>query len=161
MFNELSTCCVTTPYLVALECGMHESMERMYRAAMRIDPAYGRQTGLANAINESPQRVNNWETRGISKEGAIAAQHVLGISATYLLYGSEPAFVSQSQPPRMSGEMIRAAYREAVDFAAQGGAEAGDFDPGANPDDAGILALTINRFLAKLVGTRSMAAEGK
>lgn len=134
-------------------------MQRMYAAAKRIDAAYGRQTGLANAINESPQRVNNWESRGISKEGAIAAQQLLGISATHLLYGSEPAFVSQSQAPRITGEMIRRAYRDATDMAAQGGAEAGDFNPGANPDDAGILALMVNRVLASLVGTPSSARE--
>lgn len=73
---------------------MHPSMQRLYRAAKQRDPSCERQVDIANAINESSQRVNNWEARGISKDGAIAAQKLLGISATYLLDGTGPAFSS-------------------------------------------------------------------
>jgi hypothetical protein len=153
MFNLLSTPRVTTPCLVAFQwdmADMHPSMQRFYRAAAIRDPACTRQVDIANAINESSQRVNNWEARGISKEGALAAQQLLGVNATYLLYGMEPALLSQSQTARLTGEMIRAAYRDAKNMATQGGAEAGDFDPDTHPDDAAILAIAISKMLREI-----------
>lgn len=53
-----------------------------------------------------------------------------------------------SQPARLTGSMIRAAFKEARQFAASGGATSGDFNPETDADDAGILAVALNRLLS-------------
>lgn len=53
---------------------MHETMKRLYQAALELkdidEP--GRQSKLARLLNVSSQTVNNWEARGISKEGSVS-----------------------------------------------------------------------------------------
>lgn len=98
MFIERSTPCVTTPRLGFPEWGMaelHASMRRLYEATGATS-----QAELASCFNVSAQRINNLERRGISKDLALQAQAERGISATWLLYGSEPAMIlSQSARP--------------------------------------------------------------
>ena len=65
---------------------MHNQMERLYQAAKELAKVEG-QTEVATALGQSPQTVNNWESRGISKLGALKAQTVWGVSATWLLSG--------------------------------------------------------------------------
>lgn len=98
MFKDLSTSCVTTPRLPQTQCGMaemHESMRRLYAAAADLTPPIKGQSDLARAIDETPQTVNNWESRGISQRAANKAQRILGISATWLLSGSGPKLVGE------------------------------------------------------------------
>ena len=73
--------------------------------------------------------------------------------------GSVPT-QSQSQPARLDGDMIQQAFREARELAAQGGAEADDFNPATNRDDAGILAITLNRLLAQLAKDSGLKRVG-
>lgn len=42
-------------------------------------------SALAHFLNLSPQRIWNWQNRGISKEGALMMQSLLGINAIELL----------------------------------------------------------------------------
>jgi hypothetical protein len=84
----------------------HESMKRLYAAAARRDPSCTRPVDLANALNESSQTVKNWEYRGVSRDGALDAQRRLGISATYLLDGIEPALIGESQPARPDPDIL-------------------------------------------------------
>lgn len=63
---------------------MHESMERLYRIA-EARGGIRRQSELATALNESQQAVKNWESRGISKDGALKAQAVFDVDANWLL----------------------------------------------------------------------------
>lgn len=65
---------------------MHESMERLYFAAKEIKGKEG-QTTVSLLLDESPQTLNNWEARGISNRGAIAAQTKIGCSASWLRTG--------------------------------------------------------------------------
>ncbi len=67
----------------------HESFERLLEAAGELNRA-NQITGpqkLAEALNEAPQTVTNWGTRGVSSKGAALAQKTLGISAAYILEG--------------------------------------------------------------------------
>ena len=73
---------------------MHIQMERLYQAAKELRGIEG-QTEVAIALGQSPQTVNNWETRGVSKMGALKAQTVFGCSATWLLTGNGPMSLSR------------------------------------------------------------------
>lgn len=60
------------------------------------------QSALARKLRTSPQRVKNWESRGISQRGAQDAQLILGVNATWILYGTGPAFVGRPTLPTVS-----------------------------------------------------------
>ena len=49
---------------------IHPTMQRVYEAT-KLD-----QSDLAHAINISPQAVNNWDLRGISKKGLTLKNHM-------------------------------------------------------------------------------------
>jgi phage repressor protein C with HTH and peptisase S24 domain len=65
---------------------MHKQMERLYEAAQKLQGIIG-QSNLARGLNTSPQTVKNWETRGISNQGLLTAQRVIGCDATWLESG--------------------------------------------------------------------------
>lgn len=65
---------------------MHESMSRLYEAARILKKTEG-QSAVARLLVESPQTLNNWESRGISRAGAIKAQEVIGCDASWVLTG--------------------------------------------------------------------------
>lgn len=65
---------------------MHPSIERLYQAAKQIRDITG-QSAVARLLNESPQTVKNWETRGVSRSGAMTAEAALGVRAAWLLTG--------------------------------------------------------------------------
>ncbi len=58
-------------------------MERLYEAAKKLKGITG-QSKLALTLNISPQTVNNWEARGISKRGMLDAQRGIGCSAIWI-----------------------------------------------------------------------------
>lgn len=68
---------------------MHETAVRLYEAAEQLQRTTG-QSAVARLLNESPQVVKNWETRGVSKAGVIKAQAIIGCSATWLATGAGP-----------------------------------------------------------------------
>lgn len=68
---------------------MHATTERLYQAALEIHNQSG-QSAVARLLNESPQTVKNWESRGVSKQGAIKIEQQLGIRASWLLTGQGP-----------------------------------------------------------------------
>lgn len=65
---------------------MHASAERLYKAARDLGNTFG-QSAVAKKLNESPQTVKNWETRGISAEGAITAEELFGCRAAWIRSG--------------------------------------------------------------------------
>lgn len=71
---------------------MNQEMKRLYEAASEARGIRG-QSDLARALNTSPQTINNWETRGISKQGLLSIQSVLGISASWVQSGHGKKFV--------------------------------------------------------------------
>lgn len=68
---------------------MHEQMERLYLAAQKLKNLKG-QSEVAAFLNQSPQTLNNWETRGISKGGILLAHKKIGCSAIWLQAGTGP-----------------------------------------------------------------------
>jgi hypothetical protein len=73
---------------------MHPSMVKLYRIAKDARNITG-QSALARALVESPQTVKNWESRGISKGGAMKAQAVFGCNANDLLQTKAEIMVIQ------------------------------------------------------------------
>ena len=77
---------------------MHETMKRLYQAALELkdidDP--GRQSKVARLLNVSSQTVNNWEARGISKEGVLVAQDKIGCLAKWVQSGEGEMSVMNS-----------------------------------------------------------------
>jgi hypothetical protein len=74
------------PHLWGTIGGMHESAARLYQAALEMRGVEG-QTRLASLLGQVAQVVNNWEARGVSKEGALLAQREIGCDANWLLTG--------------------------------------------------------------------------
>ncbi len=64
---------------------MHKTMERLYAAAEKKG-VIG-QTNVAKAMDETPQTVNNWESRGVSKNGMMKAQNIFFVDANWLATG--------------------------------------------------------------------------
>lgn len=81
---------------------MHPSYIRLMDAAKKATAGtsqpINRPAELARAMNESPQRIHNWQVRGVSKEGALKAETLYGVSANHILDGvesSRPAVAPQ------------------------------------------------------------------
>lgn len=75
---------------------MHETMKRLYEAAEELIGLTG-QSDVARKLNQSPQTLNNWERRGMSKGGMLIAQRVIGCSAVWLETG-QGDMVAASEP---------------------------------------------------------------
>ena len=74
---------------------------------------------VARLLNESPQTVNNWLTRGVSKEGLLLAQRLIGVNATWVESGE--------------GEMAESPSRH----------YSSDFDPAIRELNTGIIARSL------------------
>lgn len=108
---------------------MHESMRRLYDAALagKIIAGDYPQAELARALNTSSQRIKNWESRGVSKAGALDAQAQLGISSTYLLEGVGAPWVMAGEkrdlrplfPPGPDGEESFLSFDEHITTASR------------------------------------------
>ena len=61
-------------------------MTRLYEAAKKLKKVDG-QSALAKFMNTSPQKINNWESRGISSEGLLTAQELIGCNAIWIRDG--------------------------------------------------------------------------
>lgn len=89
-------------------------MERLYRAAKELR-GLTTQAEVAAALGQSSQTVNNWEARGVSKLGALAAQTEFGCSATWILTGAgsmtvaPAAVVDKPVPSPLAAMSVRAA----------------------------------------------------
>ncbi len=79
---------------------MNKQMERLYEAAKTLKGITGK-SALARTINESPQTVKNWETRGVSKPGLLKAQKSIGCSAEWVETGEGPMRANEAaeEPP--------------------------------------------------------------
>lgn len=83
---------------------MHIHMERLYQAAKELRGADG-QSAVARLLNVSPQRINNWEARGISSEGLLEAQKIISCNAIWVRDGEGVMAVDTSpvQTPALTG----------------------------------------------------------
>lgn len=108
MFNGLSNgMCNRAAFISHTICGMesdagmHETMRRLYLAAETLRGWRG-QTFVAAKLDLSPQALNNWESRGMSKGGMLAAQSVIGCSANWLATGIGEMCLSEQVAPSIS-----------------------------------------------------------
>lgn len=109
MFMPMSTPCVSTVRLPIHHSGMadpHPSSVRLHAAAAAADPSITKPIELARALGEKAQTITNWATRGVSKDGALKVQEELGISATWVLNGTPPMLISQSQTTRLDQQRL-------------------------------------------------------
>ena len=89
---------------------IHPSVAGLYEAA-RLR-GHDAPAVVARALNVSAQRLQNWEERGISKEGALAAQRLYGADANELLEGRFKPMATKSRDriedpasaPRQAGD---------------------------------------------------------
>lgn len=81
---------------------MHIQMKRLYEAAKALRGIEG-QSDIARALNASPQTINNWEARGMSKPGMLRAQLIFGCSATWLDRGEGPMSMADSAAAGVPG----------------------------------------------------------
>lgn len=74
----------------------HPSIQKLYNHAEAtmgdVSPAQ-----VARRMNVSAQTIQNWENRGISKDGALLAQAVYGVDANWLL-GVVPSPTNRGEP---------------------------------------------------------------
>ena len=63
---------------------IHPSIERLYTVAKDLRDVKG-QSAVARLLGVSPQVVKNWEARGLSLDGALLAQELIGCDANWLL----------------------------------------------------------------------------
>ena len=68
---------------------IHPTMQRVYEAT-ELD-----QSDLAHAINISPQAVNNWDLRGISKKGLTLISDMFNVSSDWILSGNGDAKIGR------------------------------------------------------------------
>ena len=116
---------------------MHPQMERLYLAARELRKAQG-QSELARTLNTSPQTIYNWESRGVSKQGMLLAQRIVGCSASWLETGKGPMSLSESTN---IAHMELGAHRIPMISYVQAGAWTGAYDLYA-PVDADEWLLT-------------------
>lgn len=102
---------------------LHPSAARLLQATKSLH-GIEKPSDIANALNIPKQHVTNWKKRGVSKEGALAAQAILGISATYLLEGTGQVEVEIPAREPAEWEDIRG-YAQAVGLG--GGPEAQEY----------------------------------
>ena len=118
---------------------MHPSAERLFSAVLRLRQAQG-VAAIAREVQQSPQVVKNWESRGVSAEGALLVQELLGVSAVWVLNGRGP-------------EMVAPAGEAAHEVRAQTGTWDG------RPRSAAALIDQLARLLDALPAERGAAAQ--
>lgn len=87
---------------------IHPSIARLYEVANSADAKSPAQ--VARRLNVSPQVLNNWEARGISKDGSLLAQQVFGCNANWLVTGDGMPYSTVREDPATYGD--RAEWEE-------------------------------------------------
>lgn len=65
---------------------MHETTKRLYEAALLLQKIKG-QSAVARLMNRSPQILKNWESRGVSKQGMVDAEKIIGCRSSWIESG--------------------------------------------------------------------------
>lgn len=109
MFNNRLFNCATMPAMRKT----HDTALRLYEAAKALHDVEGL-ANVARLLNESPQRLNNWERRGVSAPGAIKVAGLLGCSVEWILGRSDQmtipgaeSSVAPGQRPNVSASTAR------------------------------------------------------
>ncbi len=93
---------------------MHEQMVRLYLATTEklgiSDPSE-----VARALGVTHQTVTNWQTRGISKNGALLVQAKLGISATWIEYGTGKMYQSDEDDEQVDADDLKQRLEQQIE----------------------------------------------
>jgi hypothetical protein len=94
---------------------LHESTARLYGFAREAlgDDAPAK---VARRLNVSAQTLQNWESRGVSQDGALKAQAAYGCDANWLLGAVKTTTLHGSQPMRLDPEMLAETHRTLRDL---------------------------------------------
>lgn len=82
---------------------IHDSMRRLYKAAEDMKGVTGK-SAVAKLLGESPQSIQNWEKRGVSAEGAINAQAIIGCNVNWIMSNSGEMKIGSSAATSALGE---------------------------------------------------------
>lgn len=83
----------------------HPAMQRMYEAARRLGRLDENElASMARLLNQSAQCVNNWGSRGPSKQARLQFQRDLGVSATWVETGDGEMLIAQPQKAPLTAE---------------------------------------------------------
>lgn len=98
-------------------------MQRLLAAARESAARVDSKSALAACLNESPQTITNWSSRGVSKQGALNAQRAIGVASAWVLDGKGPMFAAATSTDPDDAEVL--AYSQAVGLSE--GAEAEEY----------------------------------
>lgn len=124
---------------------MHDTMKRLYEAAEQLHGITG-QSALANFLNESPQLLNNWERRGMSKGGMLNAQERLGCSAIWLNTGVGPMEAASASITQIGQKHDKSANRADKAPLFEGSPTVSQSDNPVTPPEPIRYSLDITRF---------------
>lgn len=91
---------------------MHESVTRLLDCARRATaakPASHRIEGLTDlgkAMGASSATITNWKARGVSADGALAAEGLFGCSAWWILHGKHPPSWKDAKASPLTDELL-------------------------------------------------------
>lgn len=92
---------------------MHPSYRRLMDAAASLRGVYG-EAALTEALHSNDQqKINNWQRRGVSKDGAIDAERYIGCPAIYILEGTMPPLDDWTKLQKILAEQNPAPYERA------------------------------------------------
>ncbi|MDR5756995.1 S24 family peptidase [Caballeronia sp. LZ035] len=106
--NNLFRCGMMSP--------MQDSTKRLYEAVDVISPSpLLSKADVARFLNESQQRVKNWESRGVPSNFAMEFEKAHGVSARWLLFGEGAMQVGASQTDPTPRPTVRAQTRDSAE----------------------------------------------
>jgi SOS-response transcriptional repressor LexA len=82
--------------LLDMEKTESASYLRLISALARLRPEVKGTSDIAKLFDVSPQTINNFKSRGVSKDFSLEAQNRYGINASYISGDDEAVFISQS-----------------------------------------------------------------
>jgi hypothetical protein len=74
-----------------------DSMARLYQAIDELTHVQGK-ANVARLLNVSPQKINNWELREVSFEGAVEVEKRFGVSPLWIKTGEGQMIAGKSRP---------------------------------------------------------------
>lgn len=155
---------------------MHKQAQRLYEAAKKLKGVY-QQAEVARLLGTSSQVIKNWEARGISKGGILAAQTAIGCRAEWLEHGSGPMTGLPSASPFIDATSTALLWDTGRDFAVSAATmlpvfswsetrkmlETGERPPDAGPDRQWLpspFPTAKGDFFARWEGESMIAPDG-
>lgn len=98
---------------------MHPTTERLYKALAAHLGSMPGSTAAASALGfKSAQRMNNWDSRGVSQEGIVQAALQCKISPPWIVEGELPMFIGGGGAEKANGkptELVDISLHNAVE----------------------------------------------